>query len=133
MFRLQPAAMVLMAGLFLFTPPAYANDPYDFEYGTLSITNKDCGDHEFHIYAGEDSCTVEEDYVISDGTSDGLTVIKQYKKDVNYNGYQFPDTKVCTYAVEAVGEIAGGFQYSDGDSVTCEMKATLLWKQCRCN
>lgn len=105
-----------------------------YEYSTINIQNKDCNDGTmFHIYtSGSDDnpCTLKEDYVINKNTTDNLRVMDGYT--VYSNGKYSHESK-CTYAVEVVGEIAGGFKYEGGDSVTCKMKQTGFWKQCRCN
>lgn len=108
------------------------------ETGYLYVYNKDCADNaQFHIYSdSDDSCSNIEDRVISG--KEAIQVKRTIKFDgEDINGVSYSYNVDCIYAVEAVGEIAGGFNYSadvdEEETITCEMKGTLFWKQCRCN
>ncbi|MCG8617145.1 MAG: hypothetical protein MI802_13080 [Desulfobacterales bacterium] len=128
------ATIALMAVLVLITP-SYAWNSYNESNGTLTVQNKNCGDWDFHIYANESGCTVKEDYQIKNGTTASFTVVDTFDSN-RQNAYDqnYTVTETCEYAVEAIGEIMGGYNYSAGDTVVCEMKSSsIFFKACRCN
>lgn len=103
----------------------------------IYVYNKDCADDaRFHIYGPDGkSCSNIEEKEIGKGVKTGISVTEKYEwLDTDIYGVDYTFTKECDdYAVEAVGEIAGGFKYEVGDTITCQMKQTGFWKQCRCN
>lgn len=104
------------------------------DYGYLTIENS-CGSKKVHVYANEEACTDAQWIEFTDDGSESLKLIMAYDDyDVDINNEFYIYSTECTYAVEAENEIAGGFQYKPGDTVTCSNKTTsLFWTECRCN
>ena len=130
---IKTAALVLAA--LVFAAPSHAWNAFNEVNGTLKVQNVDCGDYDFHIYANTGSCTNEEDYEIKNGTTASITVVDTYdEKRQDAYDRSYTVSEECTYAVEAIGEILGGYKYSAGDTVVCEMKtSSFFFKACRCN
>ena len=105
--------------------------------GTIYVYNKDCAnDARFHIYGPDGKeCSAVEEKEIGTGVTTGVSVIEKYEwLDSDIHGVEYTFTKDCDdYAVEAIGEVAGGFKHEVGTTITCQMKQTAFWKQCRCN
>ena len=119
----------------VFAAPSHAWAASDEVSGTLSVQNLDCGDYDFNIYSTSESCTTKKDYEIKNGTTASVGVVDTYKK-INQDPYDGEVTleKPCWYAVEAIGEMLGGYQYNAGDTVVCQMKtSSIVFKACRCN
>lgn len=124
-----------LLAVLVFSAPSYAWNAFNETNGTLEVQNLDCGDFDFHIYGNDGSCTIENDYEIKDGATASVTVIDTFdsnRQDLSDKSYT--ENVKCEYAVEAIGEILGGYKYSAGDTVVCRMKtSSVLFKACRCN
>lgn len=128
-------ATAALLALLVYVTPLHAWSSFNEANGTLSVQNIDCGDFDFHIYGNNTKCTIKNDYEIKNGTTSSFSVLDTWTEN-RQDAYDRSYTKdmECEYAVEAVGEILGGYNYSAGDTAVCKMKSSsIVFKSCRCN